>query len=144
MRQKRLRSLFITLGIILALIAIVIIGGYFVVQSLIKAGVVSAQDITSTASVIIKYLIPLIVLLVLIIIGLIAFWNCSERFNFWFKWESLLAFIGVAILTVNVILTGPMVALMNVSQAQIAKVNRPTVKPLTKSVRTSPVKGRSC
>lgn len=128
MRKKRLRSLFITLGIIIALIVIAALVGYFAVQSLIKAGIVSAQDISSTASVVIKYLIPLFVLLVLIIIGLIAFWNRGERFNFWFKWESLLAFIGVAILTVNLILTGPMVALMNVSQAQINKVNRPTVQ----------------
>lgn len=128
MRKKRLRRLFITLGVIALLIIAVVVGGNLFVQSLIKAGVVSQQDITSTASEIFKYLIPLIILLVAIIIGLIAFWNKGDRFNYWFKWESLLAFIGVAILTVNLILTGPMVALMNVSQAQIHKVSAPTVQ----------------
>lgn len=125
--KSKLRSLWISLGVIFGAIIIIALVAWLVISGLIKQGVVTMNDITSTINLAGQYFIPLGILLVLIIIGLIVFRNRSDRFNFWFKWESFLAFIGVLILTVNIVMVGPMSALLSVQQAQLAPVSSKTL-----------------
>lgn len=126
--KSKLRSLWITLGVIFGVIVVIALVAWLVISSLMKQGIVSINDITSTVNLAGKYFIPTGVLLVLIIIGLIVFRNRSDRFNFWFKWESFLAFIGVLILTINIVMVGPMAALLSVQQAKLAPVSSQTLK----------------
>lgn len=129
MRKKsKLRSMWISLGIIIGLIVVIALVAYITISALIKQGVVTMMDIMSTVNLAGKYFIPLGILLLLIIIGIIVFRNRSDRFNFWFKWESLLAFIGVLVLTVNIVMVGPMAALLSVQQAQLGTVSSKTLK----------------
>lgn len=122
-KKGKLRSMWISLGIIIGLIVLVAVVAFIVIRTLMSQGVLTIMDIMSTVQLAGKYFIPLGILLLLIIIGIVAFHNRSNRFNFWFKWESLLAFIGVLILTVNVVMLGPMAALLSVQQADLAPVN---------------------
>ena len=126
--KSKLRSLWITLGVIFGVIVVIALVAWLVISSLMKQGIVSINDITSTVNLAGKYFIPTGVLLVLIIIGLIVFRNRSDRFNYWFKWESFLAFIGVLILTINIVMVGPMAALLSVQQAKLAPVSSQTLK----------------
>ena len=97
--KKKLRSLWISLGVILAFVLAVVGIGYAVINSLKAAGVVSDQDITNTIQVGGKNLLPIPIVLVLIIVLLIVFWKKSSKFNFLLKWESCVAFLLTVVIS---------------------------------------------
>ena len=129
MKKKKLRSLWISLGVILAFVLAVAGIGYAVINSLKAAGVVSDRDITSTIQVGGKNLLPIPIVLVLIVILLIVFWKKSSKFNFLLKWESCVAFLLTVVISLATMVFGPMQGLMNANNAgsSIKKVSASTV-----------------
>lgn len=129
MKKKKLRSLWISLGVILAFVLAVAGIGYAVINSLKAAGVVSDRDITSTIQVGGKNLLPIPIVLVLIVILLIVFWKKSSKFNFLLKWESCVAFLLTVVISLATLVFGPMQGLMNANNAgsSIKKVSASTV-----------------
>lgn len=128
MKNRNLRSMLISVGVIVLALVIVLGGGYLVIQNLIHNGIVTENDVNSTVTLAGKYFIPLGVLIGLIILALIVFWNKSRKFNFWLKWESFIVFLVALILTLNTVVFGPMQALMNMNMIQINKVSAKTVQ----------------
>ncbi|MFK5676810.1 MULTISPECIES: glycoside hydrolase family 3 C-terminal domain-containing protein [unclassified Ligilactobacillus] len=128
MKEHKARSLVITLAGIAVALLVVIGGGWLIIQNLLKAGVVQLSDITTVVTKAGPYFIPLGILFILIIIGIIAFFKKSARFNFMFKWQSLMAFLTALGLTLNVVVFGPLAGLMNCNFVQVGKVNAQTVR----------------
>lgn len=126
-KKRNLRSMLISVGVIIIALLLVWFGGNMVINQLEHTGMVTPMDVQSTIQLTSKYFIPLAVILVLIILAIIVFWNKSRKFNFWLKWESFVTFLVALVLTLNVVVFEPMQALMNVNFAKVNQVSAKTV-----------------
>lgn len=109
-KKRNLRSMLISVGVIIVALLVVYFGGQMVINQLEHTGMVTPMDVQSTVQLTSKYFIPLAVILVLIVLALIIFWNKSRKFNFWLKWESFVVFLVALVLTLNVVVFEPMQA----------------------------------
>ncbi|GFZ27093.1 beta-glucosidase [Lactobacillus corticis] len=117
MKNRKLRSLLISLGVIIGLLIIVAGAATVVIRSLLAAGIVSQSDITSTLVLGSKYFIAIGIVLLLIIVLLIVFWKRESKFQFWLKWESLIVFLVTIVVSMTSMIFGPMQGLMNANNA---------------------------
>ncbi|WP_034538445.1 beta-glucosidase [Lactobacillus psittaci] len=120
MKNKKLRSMLISVGTIIALVLAVWGIGTVVINNLKAQGVVTDQDIQSTLQVGMGNILPIAIVLGLIIVLIIVFWNRSNKFNFWLKWESFIVFLITVVVSINTLLFGPLQGLMNANNSGMA------------------------
>lgn len=117
-------------GLIVALvIAIIVVGaaGWYI-NGMLSGGVVTVADIMATVNKVIKYFIPLAVVLVVIIILFIVFRKQNRKFKFWMKWESLIVVLVALVITLNVVFLVPMSSLFNLNYAKMGTISNKTLK----------------
>lgn len=129
MKNKKLRSLLISIGVILVLVLAALGIGFAVIKSLLAAGVVTQMDIDNTIKVGGKNLLPIPIVLAIIILLLVIFWNRSNKFNFILKWESFVVFLVTVLVSLSTMVFGPLEGLMNADNAnsEVRKVSAATV-----------------
>ncbi|MBP2056942.1 beta-glucosidase [Lactobacillus colini] len=126
-KKRNLRSMLISVGVIIVALLVVYFGAQIIINQLEHTGMVTERDVQSTITLTSKYFIPLAVILGLIVLALIVFWNKSRKFNFWLKWESFVVFLVALVVTLNVVVFEPMQALMNVNFANVKQVSASAV-----------------
>lgn len=110
------------------IIVLIIVGGVAGgLNYLSKDGVLNMDDVYATIAKILPYFVPVIILAIICIIALVIFKNKSRQFKFWLKWESAIALILAIILTVNVVLFGPMANLFNLQYANLNSISKDTL-----------------
>ncbi|GAF40972.1 beta-glucosidase [Agrilactobacillus composti DSM 18527 = JCM 14202] len=112
-----------------AIIIVVIVAGIlYAWRKLNQDSVLNMADVYATLSKVAGYFIPLGILIVIIIAALIIFRKRTWRFKFWLKWESLLVLLVAIMVTLNVILFGPMASLLNLNYAKLDTIQAATLK----------------
>lgn len=121
--KKKYSKIIIPVVIILAIIG----GGAGFLYYLSQDDVLNMDDVYATIFKVLPYFAPVMILFIAFIVALIVFRKKSKTFKFWLKWESILALLLAVVLTVNVVLFGPMANIFNLKYADLGTISSETL-----------------
>lgn len=109
-----------------------IIGVAVVFYQLSQDEVLDIGDVLSSVRTYSQYFIPTGILLVAIIVAIIVFRKKGRNFNYWLRGESVIALLLSLIITVNIVIFGPMASLLNLTSGALGKISDDTFESSAK------------